>query len=35
MAGSPLPIETLGVDTRVTWDDDSGQGRSWESQLNL
>ena len=28
--GSPMT-----VDARVTWDDDSGAGRSWESQLSL
>jgi hypothetical protein len=32
---APTMGSPMRVDARVTWDDDSGEGRSWESQLNL
>jgi hypothetical protein len=28
--GKPMTVEA-----RMTWDDDSGDGRAWESQLSL
>jgi hypothetical protein len=32
---APTMGSAMNVDVRVTWDDDSGDGRSWESQQNL
>jgi hypothetical protein len=32
---APTMGSTMKVDARVTWDDDSGDRRSWESQLKL
>jgi hypothetical protein len=32
---APAMGKPMTVEVRVTWDDDSGTGRSWESQLSL
>jgi hypothetical protein len=32
---APAMGKPMTVEARVTWDDDSGEGHSWESQLNL